>query len=235
MNFFTISLEIAGPAAMWTRPDSGDSPTSYPAPTFQAVKQIFESILWLRSAEVIPWRVEICLPIVFHRYYTNYNGPLRKDANNQQGAETAGPHQLIATILVNVRYKLHAFVIRHLPEREVSVYAKKWLDQHINGAHAYKDRFEYRLKHGQWHHTPFLGWKEFTPSELCPVRDDTFNDKSVDGISLPSLLHRTFRRGQFTGYRPCFRKEWIIREGILDYFTEPVLQTMQKGDFNHVE
>ena len=102
MNPYPLQLEISGPTAMWTRPDSGDSPTSYPAPTFQAAKQIFESILWLRSAEVIPWRVEICRPVVFHRYYTNYNGPLRKGAQEPLGAETAGAHQLIATVLVNV-------------------------------------------------------------------------------------------------------------------------------------
>ena len=39
-------MEIAGNTAIWTRPDSGDSPVSYPAPTYSAVKGIFESVLW---------------------------------------------------------------------------------------------------------------------------------------------------------------------------------------------
>ena len=43
---YLIQMEIAGNTAMWTRPDTGDSPISYPAPTFSAVKSIFESILW---------------------------------------------------------------------------------------------------------------------------------------------------------------------------------------------
>ena len=160
MKPYPISLEISGPTALWTRADSGDAPTSYEAPTFQAAKQIFESILWLRSAEVVPWRCEICRPVVKHRYYTNYNGPLRKGAEKAVGAETAGAHQLIATVLVNVRYKLHAFVIsdRQPNKHELSEPARKWLDSGICGGHAYKDRFEFRLKHGQWHHTPFLGW-----------------------------------------------------------------------------
>lgn len=152
-------------------------------------------------------------------------------------AETAGAHQLIATVLVNVRYKLHAFAIsdRH-PKRELSEQAKKWVDDpRICGGHAYQDRFEFRLKHGQWHHTPFLGWKEFTPSELGPVRDDTQRDESVDRISLPSLLHRTFPRGQFTRYRPKFRKDVFISNGVLDYFDGQILDAMQKGDFGHVE
>lgn len=222
---------------MWTRPDSGDAPVSYEAPTFQAAKQIFESILWLRSAEVIPWRCEICNPVVKHRYYTNYNGPLRKGAEKPLGAETAGAHQLIATVLVNVRYKLHAFAISDRgPKRDLSERARKWVeDSRVCGGHAYQERFELRLKRGQWHHTPFLGWKEFTASEVGPLRDDTSADETVDGVSLPSLLHRTFRRGQFTRYEPQFRTDVVIRKGVLHYFDAEILEAMQKGDFNHVK
>lgn len=50
----SVRLEISGPTAMWTRPDTGDAPVSYPAPTLAAVKGIFESIVWLKSAEVGP-------------------------------------------------------------------------------------------------------------------------------------------------------------------------------------
>ena len=60
MAHYNVQMEIAGPTAIWTRPDTGDAPTSYAAPTFSAVKGIFESVLWLQSAEVCPTRVEIC-------------------------------------------------------------------------------------------------------------------------------------------------------------------------------
>ncbi len=33
---YKVSMEIAGPAAMFTRPDTGGTPTSYPAPTWSA-------------------------------------------------------------------------------------------------------------------------------------------------------------------------------------------------------
>lgn len=78
MKRYQVSVEISGPTAMWTRPDTGDAPVSYPAPTFAAVKGIFESIVWLKSAEVMPTRVEICSPHVFHTYSTNYGGLLWK-------------------------------------------------------------------------------------------------------------------------------------------------------------
>ena len=42
---YMVSMEVAGPYAMWTNAGSGDSPVSYPVPTFSAVKGLFESIL----------------------------------------------------------------------------------------------------------------------------------------------------------------------------------------------
>ena len=35
---YPIQMEIAGQTAIWVRPDSGDSPISYAAPTYSAVK-----------------------------------------------------------------------------------------------------------------------------------------------------------------------------------------------------
>ena len=52
MKHYPIKMEIAGPTAMWTRPDTGDCPVSYPAPTFSAVRNIFQSILWGQAVEV---------------------------------------------------------------------------------------------------------------------------------------------------------------------------------------
>jgi CRISPR-associated protein Cas5d len=41
---YEVFFEIAGPAAMFTRPDSGAAQVSYPAPTFSAAKGMFDSI-----------------------------------------------------------------------------------------------------------------------------------------------------------------------------------------------
>jgi len=77
MKPYPIQLEISGPTALWTRQDTGSSPVSYVAPTFSAVKGIFESVLRWKSVNVRPTKVEICAPVQFHRYTTNYGGPLR--------------------------------------------------------------------------------------------------------------------------------------------------------------
>lgn len=224
MKSYEVKLEISGPTAMWTRPDTGDAPVSYPAPTLQAAKQIFESILWLRFAEVIPTKVEICRPLIYHRYFTNYGGPLREG-----GGRGDDSHQLIATVLINVYYRLFAKVVEYEPRAEtLSPKAKRWLKcgkkepKKINGAHAYTDMFKVRLRRGQFHHVPFLGWKEFTPEFVKPVADESEPlprpDESVDDIVIPSMLCRTFERGQFTRYNPEIKTDdVIIRQGVLKY------------------
>ena len=82
MNPYPVQLEISGPTAMWTRPDTGSSPVSYVAPTFSAVKGIFEAILRWKSVNVCPARcgrrgLHPPAPVQFHRYAFNYVGPLR--------------------------------------------------------------------------------------------------------------------------------------------------------------
>jgi CRISPR-associated Cas5-like protein len=62
MKSCPIQLEISGPTAMWTRPDTGSSPVSSVAPTFSAVKGIFEAVLRWKSVNVRPTKVEICAP-----------------------------------------------------------------------------------------------------------------------------------------------------------------------------
>ncbi len=56
MKAYPLQLEISGPTALWTRPDTGSSPVSYIAPAFSAVKGIFESILRWKSVNVRPTR-----------------------------------------------------------------------------------------------------------------------------------------------------------------------------------
>ena len=44
---YLVALEISGPLAMFARPDTGGTPTSYPARTWSAAKGVFESIAFL--------------------------------------------------------------------------------------------------------------------------------------------------------------------------------------------
>lgn len=212
-NSYEIKLEIAGPTAMWTRPDTGDVPASYPAPTYGAVKGIFECILLSDWAEVSPTKVEICKPIQFHVYNTNYGGPLRKSKLLKNG----GSYQLIATVLVDVCYRLYA-ELRSIPE----TYEKRGIAEKerqkigtTNGAHAYQDRFNRRLKKGQMHYMPCLGWKEFVPDYVGGFRTETTICKDIN-LEIPSMLKTCFPDGKDSAWKPEF-KSALVRKGVLIY------------------
>ena len=213
MKSYTVQFEIAGPTAMWTRPDTGDTPVSYPVPTFSAAKGMFESICWLKSANVKPVKVEICAPLVFHTYSTNYGGPLRKSKIMKKGSS----YQLLATVLINVSYRLYARVetvdsgMLQLSER-----AERSPTLSRNGAHAYRDMFERRLIRGQWHSVPCLGWKEFTPSYVGPFRDETEVCQKINTV-LPSMLRSVFSEPKFGKYKPTFQQNVAIENGVLIY------------------
>ena len=208
MARYPISLEVSGPSAMWTRPDSGDAPTSYPVPTRSAVKGLFESVLWLPTAVVVPLRAEICKPLVYHTYSTNYGGPLRKSGK--------GNFQLIATVLVDVCYRIYAEVQRYDgPVERIVPSARKWLS--TNCAHAYQEMFEKRLKLGQWARTPCLGWQEFVPDYLGPIREQKEKVQTEINFVLPSLLDSVFPRQNDPTRRPAFRQNVPIKNGVLHY------------------
>jgi CRISPR-associated protein Cas5d len=185
---YTVTLEIAGHTAMWTRPDTGDVPVSYPAPTYSASKAIFESVLWGPAVEIVPRRCEICRPLAWHSYYTNYGGPLRKD----DAVNGGNSFQLFATVLVDVCYRLHAVVAPFRDKSKLDAKALAWDGKTTSPGHAYKAIFERRLKRGQSHTVPFLGWREFTPSYFGAFRENTRVCADLGRILLPSMLRRVF-------------------------------------------
>jgi CRISPR-associated protein Cas5, N-terminal domain len=209
MKQYDIAIEISGPTAMWTRPDTGDAPVSYPVPTCSAAKGIFESIVRLETVEIVPTMVEICSPIVYHNYVTNYGGPLRKSAIMPYGS-----FQLLATVLINVCYRLYAEIRPAEHNRPLSEKAFQQKNKGFNERHACQDMFNRRLNQGQCHDTPFLGWREFAPDYFGHFRDKTKVQEGVN-LTLPSFLHRVFEP---SGERnPKYKQDKKIENGGLMY------------------
>lgn len=201
---YEVRLEVAGPLAMFSRPDTGGTPTSYPVPTWSAAKGIFESVAFFAdgSAWICPTRVEICRQIGqpggqvrFQRYTTNYGGPLRKGNLFTKGTVSGGSSmQLFTTVLSDVCYRLHGVV---LGRREHG---------RVNACHYLKDLFDRRLKRGQCFRTPCLGWSEFTCSYWGPFREGaTVVDSSIS-MRVPSMLLSVWDRPTSGGYGPVFRQ-----------------------------
>lgn len=198
---YEVNFEIAGPAAMFTRPDSGSTPVSYPAPTFSAAKGMFEAVARRRGAYIRPTRVEICAPIRFESYATNYGGPLRKPAQLRGNNN----YQLIATILIDVCYRIWG-----VAELDGS------RDRAVNHAHALQEMFIRRLQLGQSFHVPCLGWKEFVPSYFGPLREGSTPLADLNQV-IPSMLHTVFDQPVNGKIAPTFRQNVRINAGVLSY------------------
>lgn len=202
-------MEVSGPTAMWTRPDTGDSPVSYPLPTYSAAKGLFESVARIETVEIVPTKVEICAPVVYHNYATNYGGPLRKTTIMPNGS-----YQLLATVLINVCYRLYAEVRHSECCKPLSARAQNLKDKGLNALHVCQDMFKRRLGKGQWHDTPFLGWQEFVPDYMGPFREATKVQEDIS-LDLPSFLFSVFESNG--NKRPTFRSDMQVRNGRLAY------------------
>jgi len=203
-------MEVSGATAMWTRPDTGDSPVSYPLPTYSAAKGLFESVVRIETVDIVPTRVEICAPVVYHNYATNYGGPLRKSDAFKSGSS----YQMIATVLINVCYRLYAEIRPSNCNKKLSDKAQHQAVKRLNAVHACQDIFNRRLEKGQWHDTPFLGLREFIPDYMGEFREVT---KVQDNVSfdLPSFLFSVFDSSG--DKKPVFKSDVKVRNGRLVY------------------
>jgi CRISPR-associated protein Cas5d len=195
----SIALEVMGPFAMFTRPDTGATPISYPVPTYSAAKGMFEAVLRKNNIHISPTRVEICKPVRYDRYVTNYGGPLRKPGQISRNNN----YQLIATILVDVHYRIFAEV----KEKKRSGVRK------MNYALEFHKEFGRRLREGQTYYTPCLGWKEFVPSYFGELREESHADETIN-IAIPSILHSMWEQHRLC---PSFNRNAEIKGGTMNY------------------
>ena len=194
---YPVAFEVAGRHAMFTRPDTGAAPISYPAPTRTALKGMFESVAFSRDAYFEPEWVEICSPVVFQRYTTNYRGPFRKSGTVA--------FQDFSTILCDVCYKVYGNVIGLSPPTSSE-----------NPAHKLQEIFLRRLQKGQFYTTPFLGLKEFVPTYFGPLREETFADETIN-TQIASMLVGMYTSKISGKVSPQFAHDLRIRMGVLHF------------------
>ena len=203
---------------MFTRPDTGGTPTSYPAPTWSASKGIFESIAYFASGEawINPYKVHVCRRVGepggrvrFQQYTTNYGGPLRKTSLFKKGVGSGGSSmQLFATVLSDVCYRLYGQILA----------ARRSPNGGTNACHYLYDLFQRRLRQGRCHRTPCLGWSEFTCSYWGPFRQLLTEVDDAFSLQVPSMLLGVWDRPTGSNeYKPIFRQDVRIAAGVLEY------------------
>lgn len=221
MSKYEIAMEISGPFAMWSRPDTGATPTSYPIPTWSAVKGIFESVAFFNDGKawIRPTRVEICKRkggnsggISFQKYTNNYRGNLRSSKSIKNNSS----FQFSSLILADVCYRIYSVIENG---------SGKHLKNGDNPCHALQAMFQRRLKKGQCHKIPSLGWNEFVPNYWGPIRDhedsipyQTEVDKNIN-LDLVSILDHVFDKAVNGNYDPRFKQgeDAIIKNGVFNY------------------
>lgn len=217
---YVVCIEVAGSLAIFTRPDTGAAPTSYPTPTWSAAKGLFDAIAFFadHAAWICPTRSEVCRragepggQIHFQRYTTNYGGPERKPDLSRKGIVSGGSNmQLFATVLSDVCYRLHGCVVGP-PDRSPGA------------RHHLKDLFERRLRQGRCYRTPCLGWSEFTCSYWGPPRHGVTEVDDALSLTIPSMLLSVWD-GPSGRYSPVFRQDVRVGEiagGVLEYDVPP--------------
>lgn len=209
MSSFEIAFEVEGPVAMFARPDTGSTPISYPVPTVSAAKGMFDAVLRRPHIYVDPTLVEICKPIRFERYVTNYGGPLRTQ-NQLRGYNN---YQLFATVLVDVCYRIYGEICAKQSSTRSAAREQVRRRRGRDWRPEFKRLFEERLERGQTFFTPCLGWKEFVPRYFGPLRSGTEPDRSVT-LEIPALLHSMWEHRQL---KPVFRQDWQIINGVMSY------------------
>ena len=123
--------------------------------------------------------------------------------------------QLIATVLVNVCYRIHARIENYQGEASrLSDRARPWLG--TNSAHAYQEMFEKRLKRGQLARMPCFGWQEFFADYIGPLRAGNHACADID-LVLPSMLDSVFPGQNDSTVAPIFRQGLKIEKGVLNY------------------
>lgn len=194
---YPISFEVAGRTAVFSRPDTASTPVSYACPTPSALKGLVESIVYSKDAYFFPEKVEICAPVIYAKYTSNYGGPERK-----KGVDNM---QIFMTVLQNVVYKVYGSVKSYGFPRKGS-----------NPQHKYQEIFQRRLKKGLFHSTPFLGMKDFPVYYMGEIREETQVDTSIN-LTIPSMLNEMYDRPTEGKLSPSFLYDLKIENGVVLY------------------
>ena len=212
---YDVQFEVSGRTAMWTNPATGNCQTSYPAPTFGGLKGVSESVLFLKQAEIIPTKVEICSPLQFAPYKFNYTGPLRKSSNIKEG----NMEQFRWIVLHDVCYRVYART------RSIGPYKGQ------NSGHAYQVIFNKRLQRQSFWQQPFLGVKDFLASYIGPFREGTKVCTDIN-LSVDGMLLTCFPDGRNTPVRPVFF-DAVIKDGVLKYPSHVDPQLFETAEDSH--
>ncbi|APD10406.1 MULTISPECIES: type I-C CRISPR-associated protein Cas5c [Thermus] len=181
-----VTVKVWGDFACFSRPEFKVERVSYPVPTPSAARGILEAIFWKPEFRYEVRRIGILkmgtpFAILRNEVENHMVQPFFVEDKRQQRA---------SLVLKGVAYLIEAEMV--LRPQATDPIAKYW------------EQFARRLERGQYHHTPYLGTREF-PAYFAPP-DGEEPDGSLDLDLGPMLFDIAFvedpARPQLTFKRP---------------------------------
>lgn len=174
-----VVVQVAGEAALFSRPELKAERVTYPVMTPSAAVGVLESIYWKPEITYQIVAIEVLKPIrqfTVRRNETSDVAPLADAIRGTRRVDTvAHRDQRNAVCLREVEYRIHAHIrLRDHADKPVA---------------AYRDQLRRRVNRGACFQRPYLGTREFS-AEFGPANDGPRQDITEDlGIMLHSI-HR---------------------------------------------
>ena len=163
----SITLEISGDYALFSRPEMKVERVSYDVITPSAARGVLEAIYWKPQIRWIIDRVDVLAPISFTNIRRNEiskkaskpsPGLIKEGGTGSLGIIIEDNRQQRASLLLkDVRYLVHAHL--HLLDTRIERGGQELPPNVAAGKHL--DMFKRRARKGQAFHQPYLGCREF--------------------------------------------------------------------------
>ena len=192
-----LEVKVWGDWACFTRPEMKVERVSYPVMTPSAARGVLEAIFWKPE---FAWRVreiQVLRPIRFFSV-------LRNEVNSIASHRSAqGWRQGGGYFADEDRAQRHTLALR---EVAYVVKADLLLKPHADADPAkYRDQFRRRVARGQYHHTPYLGCREFAAQFGEPEATERPLPLDMDlGLMLFDLDYEQDREGRGIRGKPKF-------------------------------
>ena len=206
MSYPFLEIKVWGELACFTRPDMKVERVSYPVITPSATRGILEAIFWKPE---IKWEVREIAVLKEIRYFSI----LRNEINNKAVVSTAQSwiKNDKGYFAEEDRAQRHTLALKDVA---YIIRADLLLKSHATDDIAkYRDQFRRRVEKGQYHHTPYLGCREFsawfspvaptdTPfpitTDIGRILFDLDYEEGVSGRGTPRFFSGHIQNGVFT-------------------------------------
>lgn len=190
----SITIEISGTYACFSRPELKVERVSYEVMTPSAARGIIEAVFWRPAIRWIIDEIRVCKPIVFETI--RRNEVKKKAATPNPLAASEERTQRASMILKNVHY----LVTAHF---ELTSQATA-----SDNEGKFTDMIKRRLRKGQFYHKPYLGVREF-PAEVRLVEPDEDAPQPVQetrslGLMLYDIDYLKDEEGFVRAFSPTF-------------------------------